>query len=44
MTFSVTGLPHYQNEDPRDVDNTNDIEGTSRLSLNEDEGSWFGMI
>ena len=43
MTFSVTGLPHYQNEDPRE-DVGEDPEGTtSRLSLTEDEGSWFGM-
>ena len=37
MTFSVTGLPFYQSEDITD--------GSARATptLDEDQGSWFGM-
>jgi hypothetical protein len=38
MTFSVTALPHYQGQIVRDVANADD------LRLDEDQGSWFGML
>ena len=54
MTFSVTGLPHYQGEfHENDNVNMNNIPAEVapveeanmlRLTLDEDQGSWFGML
>ena len=51
MTFSVTGLPHYQSADAGngDPESTSaaetemDSTPASGIVLDEDQGSWFGM-
>ena len=51
MTFSVTGLPHYQSAAAGngDLDSTSHPEPemvstpASGIVLDEDQGSWFGM-
>jgi hypothetical protein len=52
MTFSVTGLPHYQEvgHDPESTSGSAASTETEMVStpvsgivLDEDQGSWFGM-